>query len=112
MGMVVGDSWASLSFVPLLRVLTIVLHSPYPGTSPHVVTNVSVVPLPKSANVSWEPGFDGGYLQRFSIWYTPLCVTFPATALLPILILSGPLPFVPLLHPSPAPILLLDFQES
>ncbi|XP_074178202.1 protein turtle homolog A isoform X4 [Rhinolophus sinicus] len=42
------------------------------GTSPHVVTNVSVVPLPKSANVSWEPGFDGGYLQRFSIWYTPL----------------------------------------
>lgn len=48
------------------------LHSPYPGTSPHVVTNVSVVPLPKGANVSWEPGFDGGYLQRFSVWYTPL----------------------------------------
>lgn len=47
-------------------------HSPYPGTSPHVVTNVSVVPLPKGANVSWEPGFDGGYLQRFSVWYTPL----------------------------------------
>ncbi|XP_017720323.1 PREDICTED: protein turtle homolog A isoform X2 [Rhinopithecus bieti] len=42
------------------------------GTSPHVVTNVSVVPLPKGANVSWEPGFDGGYLQRFSVWYTPL----------------------------------------
>ncbi|XP_037362582.1 protein turtle homolog A isoform X1 [Talpa occidentalis] len=42
------------------------------GTSPHAVTNVSVVPLPKSANVSWEPGFDGGYLQRFSVWYTPL----------------------------------------
>ncbi|XP_006861696.1 PREDICTED: protein turtle homolog A isoform X1 [Chrysochloris asiatica] len=42
------------------------------GTSPHVVTNVSVVPLPKSANVSWEPGFDGGYRQRFSVWYTPL----------------------------------------
>uniref|UniRef100_A0A452R901 Immunoglobulin superfamily member 9 n=1 Tax=Ursus americanus TaxID=9643 RepID=A0A452R901_URSAM len=38
------------------------------GTSPHVVTNVSVVPLPKGANVSWEPGFDGGYLQRFSVW--------------------------------------------
>lgn len=43
-----------------------------PGTSPHVVTNVSVVPVPKGANVSWEPGFDGGYLQRFSVWYTPL----------------------------------------
>ncbi|XP_040859319.1 protein turtle homolog A isoform X1 [Ochotona curzoniae] len=42
------------------------------GTSPHVVTNVSVVPVPKGANVSWEPGFDGGYLQRFSVWYTPL----------------------------------------
>ncbi|KAM5237134.1 protein turtle homolog A isoform 2-T2 [Ctenodactylus gundi] len=42
------------------------------GTSPHAVTNVSVVPLPKGANVSWEPGFDGGYLQRFSVWYTPL----------------------------------------
>ncbi|XP_006895515.1 PREDICTED: protein turtle homolog A isoform X1 [Elephantulus edwardii] len=42
------------------------------GTSPHVVTNVSVVPLAKGANVSWEPGFDGGYLQRFSVWYTPL----------------------------------------
>lgn len=42
------------------------------GTSPHAVTNVAVVPLPKGANVSWEPGFDGGYLQRFSVWYTPL----------------------------------------
>ncbi|XP_004688425.1 PREDICTED: protein turtle homolog A isoform X2 [Condylura cristata] len=42
------------------------------GTSPHAATNVSVVPLPKGANVSWEPGFDGGYLQRFSVWYTPL----------------------------------------
>ncbi|XP_060053682.1 protein turtle homolog A isoform X2 [Erinaceus europaeus] len=42
------------------------------GTSPHAVTNVSVVPLPKGVNVSWEPGFDGGYLQRFSVWYTPL----------------------------------------
>ncbi|XP_045438935.1 protein turtle homolog A isoform X2 [Pipistrellus kuhlii] len=42
------------------------------GTSPHAVTNVSVVPVPKGANVSWEPGFDGGYLQRFSVWYTPL----------------------------------------
>ncbi|XP_073903833.1 protein turtle homolog A isoform X2 [Castor canadensis] len=42
------------------------------GTSPHVVTNVSVVALPNGANVSWEPGFDGGYLQRFSVWYTPL----------------------------------------
>lgn len=67
-----GDPWAPLSSLPSLRALTIVLHSSYLGTSPHVVTNVSVVPLPKSANVSWEPGFDGGYLQRFSIWYTPL----------------------------------------
>ncbi|XP_065516023.1 protein turtle homolog A isoform X1 [Lathamus discolor] len=42
------------------------------GTSPHAVTNVSVLPLPLAANVSWEPGFDGGYFQRFSVWYTPL----------------------------------------
>uniref|UniRef100_A0A672UVA1 Immunoglobulin superfamily member 9 n=1 Tax=Strigops habroptila TaxID=2489341 RepID=A0A672UVA1_STRHB len=42
------------------------------GTSPHAVTNVSVLPLPRAANISWEPGFDGGYFQRFSVWYTPL----------------------------------------
>ncbi|KAM6395307.1 LOW QUALITY PROTEIN: protein turtle homolog A [Rhynochetos jubatus] len=42
------------------------------GTSPHAVTNVSVLPLRLAANVSWEPGFDGGYFQRFSVWYTPL----------------------------------------
>ncbi|XP_026719735.1 protein turtle homolog A, partial [Athene cunicularia] len=42
------------------------------GTSPHAVTNVSVLPLLRAANISWEPGFDGGYFQRFSVWYTPL----------------------------------------
>ncbi|XP_068271361.1 LOW QUALITY PROTEIN: protein turtle homolog A [Nyctibius grandis] len=42
------------------------------GTSPHAVTNVSVLPLLLAANVSWEPGFDGGYFQRFTVWYTPL----------------------------------------
>lgn len=46
--------------------------SPRPGTSPHAVTNVSVLPLLLAANISWEPGFDGGYFQRFSVWYTPL----------------------------------------
>ncbi|PKK18408.1 immunoglobulin superfamily, member 9 [Columba livia] len=29
------------------------------GTSPHAVTNVSVLPLLLAANISWEPGFDG-----------------------------------------------------
>lgn len=72
MGMVGRGPPGSPSISPSHRALTSRLHSPYPGTSPHVVTNVSVVPLPQSANVSWEPGFDGGYLQRFSIWYTPL----------------------------------------
>uniref|UniRef100_A0A8C0J277 Immunoglobulin superfamily member 9 n=1 Tax=Chelonoidis abingdonii TaxID=106734 RepID=A0A8C0J277_CHEAB len=38
------------------------------GTSPHAVTNVSVLPLLLAANVSWQPGFDGGYFQRFSVW--------------------------------------------
>nr|XP_056708650.1 protein turtle homolog A [Euleptes europaea] len=42
------------------------------GTSPHGVANVSVLPLQQAVNVTWEPGFDGGYFQRFSIWYTPL----------------------------------------
>ncbi|NWY72757.1 TUTLA protein, partial [Erithacus rubecula] len=49
------------------------------GTSPHAVTNVSVLPLLLAANISWEPGFDGGYFQRFSVWYTPL-VRFPPRA--------------------------------
>ncbi|XP_025029935.1 protein turtle homolog A isoform X2 [Python bivittatus] len=42
------------------------------GTSPHAVANVSVWPLQQAVNVTWEPGFDGGYFQRFSIWYTPI----------------------------------------
>ncbi|XP_060110962.1 protein turtle homolog A isoform X2 [Heteronotia binoei] len=42
------------------------------GTSPHGVANVSVLPLQQAVNITWEPGFDGGYFQRFSIWYTPL----------------------------------------
>ncbi|XP_068031253.1 protein turtle homolog A-like isoform X2 [Anomalospiza imberbis] len=49
------------------------------GTSPHAVTNVSVLPLLLAANISWEPGFDGGYFQRFSVWYTPL-VRYPPQA--------------------------------
>ncbi|KAI1229954.1 Protein turtle A [Lamprotornis superbus] len=49
------------------------------GTSPHAVTNVSVLPLLLAANISWEPGFDGGYFQRFSVWYTPL-VRYPPRA--------------------------------
>uniref|UniRef100_A0A8B9NVK2 Immunoglobulin superfamily member 9 n=1 Tax=Apteryx owenii TaxID=8824 RepID=A0A8B9NVK2_APTOW len=47
------------------------------GTSPHAVTNVSVLPLLLAANISWEPGFDGGYFQRFSVWYTPLAKHLP-----------------------------------
>ncbi|NXR12567.1 TUTLA protein, partial [Semnornis frantzii] len=54
---------ASVSATTLVHVL---------GTSPHAVTNVSVLPLLLAANISWEPGFDGGYFQRFSVWYTPL----------------------------------------
>lgn len=54
----------------LVRLVFLLL--PLPGTSPHAVTNVSVLPLLLAANISWEPGFDGGYFQRFSVWYTPL----------------------------------------
>ncbi|XP_043915367.1 protein turtle homolog A [Protopterus annectens] len=42
------------------------------GTSPHAALNISVLALMNGANVSWEPGFDGGYVQRFSVWYAPL----------------------------------------
>ncbi|XP_042295089.1 LOW QUALITY PROTEIN: protein turtle homolog A [Sceloporus undulatus] len=42
------------------------------GTSPHTVANVSLLPLKQAVNITWDPGFDGGYFQRFSIWYTPL----------------------------------------
>ncbi|XP_036380045.1 protein turtle homolog B isoform X3 [Megalops cyprinoides] len=39
------------------------------GTSPHAPTNVHVSASTTSANVSWEPGYDGGYEQTFSVWY-------------------------------------------
>ncbi|XP_068109656.1 protein turtle homolog A isoform X3 [Hyperolius riggenbachi] len=42
------------------------------GTSPHAVSNVSVQSLVNAVNVTWSPGFDGGYFQRFSVWYAPL----------------------------------------
>ncbi|KFQ29544.1 Protein turtle B, partial [Merops nubicus] len=41
-------------------------------TSPHAPTSVHVVAAMTSANVSWEPGYDGGYEQTFSVWYGPL----------------------------------------
>uniref|UniRef100_A0A671SAY2 Uncharacterized LOC107671028 n=1 Tax=Sinocyclocheilus anshuiensis TaxID=1608454 RepID=A0A671SAY2_9TELE len=41
------------------------------GTSPHAVTSVSVDLGITHANVSWEPGFDGGYTQKFTVWVKP-----------------------------------------
>uniref|UniRef100_A0A8D0H9M4 Protein turtle homolog B n=1 Tax=Sphenodon punctatus TaxID=8508 RepID=A0A8D0H9M4_SPHPU len=38
------------------------------GTSPHAPGNVRVTVSMTSANVSWEPGYDGGYEQTFSVW--------------------------------------------
>ncbi|KAF7655168.1 hypothetical protein LDENG_00059980, partial [Lucifuga dentata] len=38
------------------------------GTSPHVVSSVSVSTEMNQANVSWVPGFDGGYTQKFTVW--------------------------------------------
>ncbi|TRY95925.1 hypothetical protein DNTS_017257 [Danionella cerebrum] len=46
------------------RTLVLVL-----GTSPHAVSSVSVIPGMNQANVSWMPGFDGGFTQRFTVWY-------------------------------------------
>ncbi|XP_034398526.1 protein turtle homolog A [Cyclopterus lumpus] len=39
------------------------------GTSPHVVSSVSVITEMNQANVSWVPGFDGGYTQKFTVWF-------------------------------------------
>ncbi|XP_042343724.1 uncharacterized protein igsf9b [Plectropomus leopardus] len=38
------------------------------GTSPHAVSSVSVITEMNQANVSWVPGFDGGYTQKFTVW--------------------------------------------
>ncbi|XP_057687865.1 protein turtle homolog A isoform X2 [Corythoichthys intestinalis] len=38
------------------------------GTSPHAVFSVSVNTEINQANVSWVPGFDGGYTQKFTVW--------------------------------------------
>ncbi|CAF92182.1 unnamed protein product, partial [Tetraodon nigroviridis] len=38
------------------------------GTSPHAVSSVSVTAEMNQANVSWVPGFDGGYTQKFTVW--------------------------------------------
>ncbi|XP_077601230.1 uncharacterized protein LOC144215904 isoform X1 [Stigmatopora nigra] len=39
------------------------------GTSPHAVFAVSVNTDINQANVSWVPGFDGGYTQKFTVWF-------------------------------------------
>ncbi|KAF6729329.1 turtle-like protein A [Oryzias melastigma] len=38
------------------------------GTSPHVVSSVTVTAELNQANVSWVPGFDGGFTQKFTVW--------------------------------------------
>ncbi|XP_043937066.1 protein turtle homolog B [Protopterus annectens] len=38
------------------------------GTSPHAPTNVRVTASMTSANVSWDPGYDGSFEQTFSVW--------------------------------------------
>ncbi|XP_010892221.2 protein turtle homolog A isoform X2 [Esox lucius] len=44
------------------------------GTSPHAATQLSVSPGARQANVSWEPGFDGGYTQKFTVWFKQISV--------------------------------------
>lgn len=39
-----------------------------PGTSPHAVSSLFVTTEMNQANVSWRPGFDGGYTQKFTVW--------------------------------------------
>lgn len=40
----------------------------FSGTSPHAVSSVTVTTELNQANVSWVPGFDGGYTQKFTVW--------------------------------------------
>lgn len=40
----------------------------FSGTSPHVVSSVNVTTELHQANVSWVPGFDGGFTQKFTVW--------------------------------------------
>ncbi|CAL8317896.1 unnamed protein product [Lota lota] len=56
----VSNRVASVSASTLVLVL---------GTTPHASTSLSVVPGPRVANVSWEPGYDGGSAQIFSVWF-------------------------------------------
>ncbi|XP_033947258.1 uncharacterized protein igsf9b isoform X2 [Pseudochaenichthys georgianus] len=39
------------------------------GTSPHVVSSVNADTEMNQANVSWVPGFDGGYTQKYTVWF-------------------------------------------
>lgn len=41
----------------------------FPDTTPHSVTAISIKTSVHNAQVSWEPGYDGGYTQHFMIWY-------------------------------------------
>ena len=54
------------------EVFLLMFVSPPPGTSPHAPGNIHVLPSITSANVSWEPGYDGGFEQTFSVWYGPV----------------------------------------
>ncbi|KAL2094419.1 hypothetical protein ACEWY4_009138 [Coilia grayii] len=38
------------------------------GTTPHAPLEIRVVVTSSAANVSWEPGYDGGFEQTFSVW--------------------------------------------
>ncbi|CAJ0927357.1 unnamed protein product, partial [Ranitomeya imitator] len=38
------------------------------GTSPHAPSGLRILVSMNAANVSWEPGYDGGLEQTFSVW--------------------------------------------
>uniref|UniRef100_A0A8C5BSZ7 Immunoglobulin superfamily, member 9a n=1 Tax=Gadus morhua TaxID=8049 RepID=A0A8C5BSZ7_GADMO len=56
----VSNRVASVSASTLVLVL---------GTTPHAATSLSVAPGPRVADVSWEPGYDGGSAQIYSVWF-------------------------------------------
>ncbi|CAK8692713.1 uncharacterized protein LOC143462683 isoform X2 [Clavelina lepadiformis] len=38
-------------------------------TTPHQISNITVTTSHQSAEIAWEPGYDGGYPQHFMIWH-------------------------------------------
>uniref|UniRef100_A0AAY4AV96 Uncharacterized protein n=1 Tax=Denticeps clupeoides TaxID=299321 RepID=A0AAY4AV96_9TELE len=62
------------------------------GTSPHAASSLTVSTGVNQANVSWEPGFDGGYTQKFTVWSKREWVSVSVPSSTTSLLVTGLLP--------------------